>query len=498
MGRFGSILFCGVLCACSDDARERESLDGAVDAQVDARVGASFDATLDAFVPPQDARMDTDVPVDASAPLPLRVLVFTRTLGFRHDSIPASITALQALASERRWQVTASEDPAVFSDDGLAPYDVIAFVSTSGDILDASQQAALERFVRRGKGWVGVHAASDTEYDWPWYGGLVGAFFQVHPAIQPATLRVERHSHLASRGLPDSWQRTDEWYSFRTNPRADVQVLLSLDEDSYNPDTGRMGDHPVAWYHHYEGGRAFYSALGHTSESWFEPAFRSHIAGAIDWAGGQEFALVADFEGAEVPPWQAHTLAGGFAYEVSADALRMTDRDGANQHLVRGDVAVDSTRPYALEALFTVTSTDPSGLNSFCFNLNVAGPRDSLAPPSTWASNVDFDPVPPGAVMKHMGFVNGAFAALGETVTTWGERGTEYLLHSAVGVRLDGTLAPSFVTNTVRERGVIRERFEVDYASFTYQPNRMLPVRIGVNTHGTDWVMRSFRAHYLD
>ncbi|MET0282943.1 MAG: ThuA domain-containing protein [Polyangiales bacterium] len=496
MGRLGPILFCAVLCACSDDAPARESLDGAVDARVEARVDASLDAALDAWAPREDAHVDADVAADASAPGPLRVLVFTRTLGFRHDSIPASITALQGLASEHHWQVTASEDPAVFSDAGLAPYDVIAFVSTSGDILDASQQDALERFVRGGKGWVGVHAASDTEYDWPWYGGLVGAFFQVHPAIQPATLRVERTSHLASRGLPATWQRTDEWYSFRTNPRADLQVLLSLDEDSYQADPGRMGDHPVAWYHHYEGGRAFYSALGHTIESWSEPAFLSHIAGAIDWAGGEEVALVADFEGASVPPWQAHTLAGGFDYEVQADALRMTDRNGANQHLVRAGVAVDAQRPYALEALFTVTSTDPSGLNSFCFNLNVAG--SDLSPPSTWASNVDFNPTPPGAVMKHMGFVNGAFGALGETVTTWGARGTEYLLRSEVGVRLDGTRAPSFVTNTVRERGVIRERFEVDYASFAYQPNRMLPVRIGVNTHGTDWAMRSFRAHYLD
>jgi type 1 glutamine amidotransferase len=213
------------------------------------------------------------------------VLVFSRTTGFRHDSIVDGIQALTNLAEERGWTLFASEDAALFNAEALAPYNVIVFLSTTGDVLNATQQSAFEAFIRSGKGFVGIHSASDTEYDWPFYGELIGAYFDEHPAIQPATVEVENRTHPATAGLPELWMRTDEWYGFRSNPRQAVEVLLSLDETSYDPGGSAMdGDHPIAWFHEYESARVFYTALGHTSESYSEALFLEHIAGGIEWA----------------------------------------------------------------------------------------------------------------------------------------------------------------------------------------------------------------------
>ena len=228
--------------------------------------------------PADDTCMDVE-------PSLLSVLVFSATAGFRHASIGAGVAAIESLAVERGWTLRHSEEASVFSDGGLACYDVVVFLSTTGDVLDASQQAAFERFIAAGNGYVGIHAASDTEYEWPWYGELVGAYFRAHPEVQPATIQVEDQTHPATVHLQDSWTRRDEWYAFDRNPRHTVSVLLSLDEASYSPGAGAMeGDHPIAWYHEYGGGRAFYTALGHTTESYSERDFLLHIAGGIEWA----------------------------------------------------------------------------------------------------------------------------------------------------------------------------------------------------------------------
>jgi type 1 glutamine amidotransferase len=220
---------------------------------------------------------------DAGPTGPFRVLVFSLTLGFRHESIEDATAALAAMAAEGDYTLDTTEDPARFSAAGLGSYAVVVFLMTSGDVLDTTQQAAFEAWVHAGGGYVGVHSASDTEYDWPFYGSLVGAYFASHPAIQPATVRIERADHPATVDLPAAWMRTDEWYNFRANPRASVTVLATLDESTYSG--GTMGaDHPVAWVHEREGGRAFYTALGHTSESYAEPLFRRHLLGAIRWA----------------------------------------------------------------------------------------------------------------------------------------------------------------------------------------------------------------------
>jgi uncharacterized protein len=206
-----------------------------------------------------------------------KLLVYTRTSGFRHDSIPAGIAAIQQLAD-----IDATEDPAVFRPGTLAGYAAVVFLSTSGEVLDDAGRDALAGYLAAGGAWLGIHAASTTEYDWPWFGGLVGARFDQHPPLQTATMTVEDSTHPATSHLGESWTRYDEWYAFRANPRPDVHVLLSVDESTYQG--GTMGeDHPVAWCREYAGGRSLYTALGHTTESFTDEPFLRHIRGALDW-----------------------------------------------------------------------------------------------------------------------------------------------------------------------------------------------------------------------
>jgi type 1 glutamine amidotransferase len=231
--------------------------------------------------------------VPAPPPALEDVLVFSRTMVFRHPSIGPGIEAIRRLGTENGFAVEATEDPSIFSDAGLAPFDVVVFLSTTGDVLDETQQAAFERFIRAGGGWVGVHAAADTEYDWAWYGQLLGggAFFKSHPVGTPlAQLDVEQAAHDATSHLAARFAMTDEWYNFRANPRPAVNVLLRLDESSYAPGPDAMGsDHPIAWYHEFDGGRAWYTGIGHRPELYAaggDPAFLEHLLGGIRWAAG--------------------------------------------------------------------------------------------------------------------------------------------------------------------------------------------------------------------
>ena len=213
------------------------------------------------------------------------VLVFSKTAAYRHNSIASGIGAIRALGNFNNFRVDASEDAGLFTDQNLAKYRVVIFLSTSGNILDVEGKAAFERFIQRGGGFVGIHSATDTEYDWPWYEGLVGTYFHKHPAIQSATLRVVDPSHVSTRPLPIEWTRTDEWYNFRHDLAPDITVLVRIDERTYRG--GSMGaDHPISWYHTYEGGRAWYTAIGHTIESYSEPLLLQHLLGGINWAAG--------------------------------------------------------------------------------------------------------------------------------------------------------------------------------------------------------------------
>jgi type 1 glutamine amidotransferase len=222
----------------------------------------------------------------AAKPKPsAQVLVFSKTAGFRHDSIPAGVAAISSLGRANGFSVAATEDAKAFTTKRLRRFDAIVFLSTTGDVLAPRQQRAFRSYIRRGGGWAGIHSAADTEYDWPFYGELLGAYFKSHPAIQQATIDVIDGSNPSTRHLPARWTRTDEWYDFRSNPRGAVHVLATLDESTYSG--GTMGaDHPIAWCHPFRGGRAWYTAGGHTVESYSEPTFRRHLLGGILWAAG--------------------------------------------------------------------------------------------------------------------------------------------------------------------------------------------------------------------
>ncbi|WP_442929557.1 ThuA domain-containing protein [Micromonospora sp. WMMC250] len=220
----------------------------------------------------------------SAAPL-TKVLVFSKTAGFRHSSIPNGIAAIQQLGSANGFTVTATEDSNQFTTSNLAQYQAVVFLSTTGDVLNASQQTAFESYIAAGGGYVGVHAAADTEYNWPWYGQLVGAYFDSHPAIQNATVRIEDNTNPSTAHLPATWVRSDEWYNYRTNPRSTARVLANLDESSYSG--GNMsGDHPITWCKAYGGGRAWYTGLGHTEASYTDPNFTRMLLGGLQVAAG--------------------------------------------------------------------------------------------------------------------------------------------------------------------------------------------------------------------
>ena len=214
------------------------------------------------------------------------VLVFSKTAVFRHSSIDDGIAAIQALGAANDFGVVATEDAAAFNAANLANFDAVIFLSTTGDILNATQQAAFEQYIQGGGGWAGVHSAADTEYGWAWYGELMGAYFQSHPVIQQATVVVADGVHPSTQGLPERWVRTDEWYNYQTNPRGDVHVLATLNESTYSGGANGF-DHPISWYHDYDGGRAWYTGLGHTDASYTEPLFLQHLLGGIQYAAGQ-------------------------------------------------------------------------------------------------------------------------------------------------------------------------------------------------------------------
>lgn len=211
-----------------------------------------------------------------------RVLVYTRTADYRHDSIPAGIAAVRALGEAHGFTVDATEDPAAF-EAPLDAYAVVVFLSTSGDVLTPAGRAVLAAHIDAGGGFAGVHAAACTEYGWPYYGDLLGARFDRHPDLQPGRAVVEDHGHPATRHLPSVWEFTDEWYDFRASPRGSARVLVSADESSYEG-AGMGDDHPLVWCRNQGAGRVFYTALGHSAEAFGDEDFRRHLLGGITWA----------------------------------------------------------------------------------------------------------------------------------------------------------------------------------------------------------------------
>ncbi|HMC54805.1 MAG TPA: ThuA domain-containing protein [Gemmatimonadaceae bacterium] len=214
-----------------------------------------------------------------------RVLVFSKTAGFRHTSIEPGIAAVRKLGAENGFAVDATEDASVFTDRNLKKYREVIFLSTTGDVLDLVQQDALERYIEAGGGWVGVHSATDTEYDWPWYNRLAGAYFSSHPGnpnVRKGTFRVIDATHPSTQGLPARWERTDEFYNYK-DIQPDIKVLVDIDETSYAGGTNGAR-HPMSWFHEFDGGRAWYTNMGHTDETFSEPLFLKHLLGGIKWA----------------------------------------------------------------------------------------------------------------------------------------------------------------------------------------------------------------------
>ncbi len=317
------------------------------------------------------SRAEGDVTASASAAA-FEVLVFSKTAGYRHGSIPDGIAAIERLGAEHGFAVDATEDAAAFTDDNLAKYEAVIWLSTTGDVLDDAQQAAFERYIRNGGGYVGVHAAADTEYDWPFYGKLVGAYFESHPSIQEASVKVTDHVHPSTKPLPKTWTRTDEWYNYATNPRGDVHVLAALDESTY--DGGAMGaDHPISWCQQYQGGRAWYTGMGHTADSYDDPKFLDHVLGGIQAAAG---AVDADCGATNWSNFDQVTLAKG-ADEVGEPMGMAVLPDGSVLHSERQGTLYHTTADgeTSVAAEIPVYTHDEEGLQSIAVDPNFAQNR---------------------------------------------------------------------------------------------------------------------------
>lgn len=261
-----------------------------------------------------------------------KVLVFSKTAGFRHQSIPAGIEAVKVLGKSNRFTVDATEDATKFTDENLKQYKAIIFMSTTGDVLNEAQQTAMQNYIHAGGGFVGVHAASDTEFEWPWFEKLVGAYFSKHPPGTPtATVKLEDPSAPSMSSLPLTWSRTDEWYNFRSNPRAKgVKVLATLDESTYRG--GEMnGDHPITWCQEFEGGRSWYTAMGHTRESFTDPLFLFHLLGGIQYAAGTDgqppVGAKVLFDGKDASQW-THPDGSAIKWPVSNGVMESKTRVG--------------------------------------------------------------------------------------------------------------------------------------------------------------------------
>jgi len=237
-----------------------------------------------------------------------QVLVYSHTAGFRHDSIEEGVALVKSLGEEHDFKVDATEDSLFFAANDLSKYAAVIFMNTNRNVLDEAGQAAFEQYIQQGGGFVGVHSAAATEYDWEWYGQLVGAYFKDHPKPQEAKVIITDNVHPSTAHLPKEWTHFDEWYNYRTNPRESVHVLATLKEKSY--EGGTMGhDHPIAWAHEFDGGRSWYTGLGHTKEVYSDPLFQQHLLGGIEWAAG------------EVEGEAKATLASAFKKKVLMDAV---------------------------------------------------------------------------------------------------------------------------------------------------------------------------------
>ncbi len=212
-----------------------------------------------------------------------KVLIFHKTEGYRHQSIENGIQAIQRIGNEKNFTTTVTRDSKFFTENDLSKIDLVIFLSTTGDIFDRDEQVAFENYMDHGGNFFGIHAAADTEYNWLWYGKLVGAYFESHPEVQKARIIKKMPGHITVEHLPENWMKEDEWYNYK-DIQPDLQVLLSVDETTYQG--GKNGDnHPIAWFQNYRGGGiSIYTGMGHTTESFSNPEFVEHLSRCIDFA----------------------------------------------------------------------------------------------------------------------------------------------------------------------------------------------------------------------
>lgn len=215
-----------------------------------------------------------------------KVLIFSKTNGYHHASIAAGIVAIKKLGTENGFEVDATDDSTWFNNKTLKKYAALIFLNPTGKVFGPEEEKALQEYIHRGGGFVGIHSATDCEYNWQWYGDLVGGYFKSHPKQQQAKLTVVNKDHPSTKNLPDTWEHFDEWYNFKyLNPS--LTILIKIDEKSYTG--GENGEnHPMAWYHAYEGGRAFYTELGHTEACYSDPVYLGHLLGGIQYAMGKK------------------------------------------------------------------------------------------------------------------------------------------------------------------------------------------------------------------
>jgi hypothetical protein len=220
---------------------------------------------------------------------PANILVFSKTKGYRHESISSGLKMLYDQSKKQNWVITATENSELFTDEFLVTFDVVVFLNPTGDAISDKGQESFEKFMDTGKGYVGIHAAADCEYDWPYFAKLNGGHFKTHPPSQKARVVFENFDHPAMapfKGMK-SYTSYDEWYTFKENPRPNVNVLATLDENSikkFDNDNFRMGDHPLIWWQEYDGIRSFYTGYGHTHEAFQDKLIIEHIKNAINWA----------------------------------------------------------------------------------------------------------------------------------------------------------------------------------------------------------------------
>ena len=222
-----------------------------------------------------------------------KALLVVQTAGWQHESTFSAIPAMEKMAARHDFKLDLKQRAMPVNEKMLANYDVVIFINTTGDIFSDAEQAAMEKFIQSGKGWVGVHAASDTEYDWKWYTDMVGHMFKIHPHVQTAMVDVHDNTFPGLEGWPKRKMWTDEFYEYLDGSKKDgFNYLVTVDENTYdteaqwgdNKSRGHGDFHPMSWHHNYDGGRAFYTNFGHVPAVFEDPDFLQHLYGGIWWA----------------------------------------------------------------------------------------------------------------------------------------------------------------------------------------------------------------------